>query len=203
MNTPRSQAGPTAADSGPSPSPADQDAAPGRVRPYADPGRGYVSTGPPPPDHYGYDTELPPGWPGPAEAVAAPPGRSGPRDEPEELFPAASQPGGTWPEPDLGDEEQAAAEYDRAEYDRAEYDRAGIDTADHEQADYDRADYDRAEPAPAEPAAAQAEAGPSIMRSSGVMALGTLASRGTGLLRTLVQAYALGVFTLSVAFNNA
>jgi len=162
-----------------------------------------VSTGPPPPDHYGYDTELPPGWPGPAEAVAAPPGRSGPRDEPEELFPAASQPGGTWPEPDLGDEEQAAAEYDRAEYDRAEYDRAGIDTADHEQADYDRADYDRAEPAPAEPAAAQAEAGPSIMRSSGVMALGTLASRGTGLLRTLVQAYALGVFTLSVAFNNA
>ena len=29
----------------------------------------------------------------------------------------------------------------------------------------------------------------SITRSSGVMAIGTLASRGTGMLRTLVQAY--------------
>jgi putative peptidoglycan lipid II flippase len=41
------------------------------------------------------------------------------------------------------------------------------------------------------------------VRSSSVMAVGTLASRGTGLLRTLIQAYALGAAALSVAYNNA
>ncbi len=46
---------------------------------------------------------------------------------------------------------------------------------------------------------------PSLVRSSGVMALGTLASRGTGFLRTLMLAYALGVTAFSVgnAYNNA
>src|SRR5262249_15179057 len=39
--------------------------------------------------------------------------------------------------------------------------------------------------------------------SSGVMALGTIASRGTGFLRTLVLAYALGVESVSIAYNNA
>src|SRR5215510_6789199 len=44
----------------------------------------------------------------------------------------------------------------------------------------------------------------SVVRSSGVMALGTLASRGTGFLRTLVLAYALGVSAgASAAYNNA
>jgi putative peptidoglycan lipid II flippase len=42
-----------------------------------------------------------------------------------------------------------------------------------------------------------------IVRSSGVMALGTLASRGTGFLRTLVLAYVLGVAAVSTAYNNA
>ena len=45
--------------------------------------------------------------------------------------------------------------------------------------------------------------GASVVRSSGVMALGTLASRGTGFLRTLVLAYALGVGSVSIAYNNA
>jgi murein biosynthesis integral membrane protein MurJ len=45
--------------------------------------------------------------------------------------------------------------------------------------------------------------GPSVVRSSGVMALGTLASRGTGFLRTLVLVYALGVGSVSIAYNNA
>jgi putative peptidoglycan lipid II flippase len=35
------------------------------------------------------------------------------------------------------------------------------------------------------------------------MAVGTLASRGTGFLRTLVLAYALGVGSVSIAYNNA
>jgi putative peptidoglycan lipid II flippase len=44
----------------------------------------------------------------------------------------------------------------------------------------------------------------SVVRSSGVMALGTLASRGTGFLRTLVLAYTLGVSAgVSAAYNNA
>ena len=45
--------------------------------------------------------------------------------------------------------------------------------------------------------------GASVVRSSSVMALGTLASRGTGFLRTLVLAYALGVGPVSIAYNNA
>jgi len=43
----------------------------------------------------------------------------------------------------------------------------------------------------------------SVVRSSGVMALGTLASRGTGFLRTLVLAYVLGLGGVSIAYNNA
>ena len=42
-----------------------------------------------------------------------------------------------------------------------------------------------------------------VVRSSGVMALGTLASRGTGFLRTLVIAYVLGIADISTAYNNA
>ncbi len=45
--------------------------------------------------------------------------------------------------------------------------------------------------------------GPSVVRSSSVMAMGTLASRFSGVLRTLVQAWALGGVALSVAYNNA
>ncbi len=43
----------------------------------------------------------------------------------------------------------------------------------------------------------------SIVRSSGIMAAGTLASRVTGMLRTLVQAYALGAVALADAYNVA
>jgi putative peptidoglycan lipid II flippase len=44
----------------------------------------------------------------------------------------------------------------------------------------------------------------SVVRSSGVMALGTLASRGTGFLRTLVLVYVLGsTAQVSLAYNNA
>ena len=43
----------------------------------------------------------------------------------------------------------------------------------------------------------------SLVRSSGVMAIGTLASRGTGFLRTLVLVYAVGVTGVANAYNNA
>jgi putative peptidoglycan lipid II flippase len=51
--------------------------------------------------------------------------------------------------------------------------------------------------------AADGSDGASVVRSSTVMAVGTLASRGTGFLRTLVLAYALGVGSVSIAYNNA
>ncbi|MDR0343147.1 MAG: murein biosynthesis integral membrane protein MurJ, partial [Nocardiopsaceae bacterium] len=54
-------------------------------------------------------------------------------------------------------------------------------------------------PGPARPGPETA----SVVRSSGVMALGTLASRGTGFLRTLMLAYVLGVGAVSISYNNA
>jgi putative peptidoglycan lipid II flippase len=44
---------------------------------------------------------------------------------------------------------------------------------------------------------------PNLARSSRVMALGTVASRGTGFLRTLVLVIALGQLTLADAYNNS
>jgi putative peptidoglycan lipid II flippase len=65
---------------------------------------------------------------------------------------------------------------------------SGCDTA---------ASLERASPLPAGPVPV------SIVRSSGVMAVGTLASRVTGLLRTLMQAYALGAVSMADAYNVA
>jgi putative peptidoglycan lipid II flippase len=45
--------------------------------------------------------------------------------------------------------------------------------------------------------------GGSLLRSSSMMAVGTLASRGTGFLRTLMLVYALGVSGVANAYNNA
>jgi putative peptidoglycan lipid II flippase len=57
--------------------------------------------------------------------------------------------------------------------------------------------------APGAKAGATGPAGVSLARSSGVMAIGTLASRGTGFLRTLVLVYAVGVTGVANAYNNA
>ena len=51
--------------------------------------------------------------------------------------------------------------------------------------------------------AIRAERGPSLARSSGVMALGTIASRFTGFLRTAVLLYAIGTQNLGDAYNVA
>jgi putative peptidoglycan lipid II flippase len=53
------------------------------------------------------------------------------------------------------------------------------------------------------PASAPPAGGPSLARSSTVMALGTVASRLTGFLRTVVQVAALGTLHLADAYNNA
>jgi murein biosynthesis integral membrane protein MurJ len=56
---------------------------------------------------------------------------------------------------------------------------------------------------PAETSTTQAQSGPSLARSSGVMALGTIASRFTGFLRTAVLLYAIGTQNLGDAYNVA
>ncbi|MGO9164738.1 MAG: murein biosynthesis integral membrane protein MurJ [Streptosporangiaceae bacterium] len=76
-----------------------------------------------------------------------------------------------------------------------------------------RIEFGAAEPGPvglddtgaalaADSAAAETGSG-SILRSSGVMAAGSLASRLSGFVRTMVQAYALGAAALADAYNNA
>ncbi|HEY2550514.1 MAG TPA: murein biosynthesis integral membrane protein MurJ [Streptosporangiaceae bacterium] len=59
------------------------------------------------------------------------------------------------------------------------------------------------ETVPAPATAPTAAGGPSLLRSSSVMALGTVASRLTGFLRTVVQVAALGTLGLADAYNNA
>jgi len=54
-----------------------------------------------------------------------------------------------------------------------------------------------------ETAAEPPSPGPSLVRSSSVMALGTLASRGTGFLRTLMTVWALGAVGVANSYNNA
>jgi putative peptidoglycan lipid II flippase len=49
----------------------------------------------------------------------------------------------------------------------------------------------------------EGEAGAAVVSASGVMAIGTLVSRVSGMLRTLVQAWALGALALANAYNNA
>src|SRR6266704_816141 len=56
---------------------------------------------------------------------------------------------------------------------------------------------------PTGPQRAAETTSPNLARSSKVMALGTIASRGTGFLRTLVLVIALGQATLSSAYNNS
>ena len=51
--------------------------------------------------------------------------------------------------------------------------------------------------------ATRTQDGPSLVRSSGVMALGTIASRFTGFLRTAVLLYAIGTQNLGDAYNVA
>jgi putative peptidoglycan lipid II flippase len=68
---------------------------------------------------------------------------------------------------------------------------------------HDAAPPGGAPPDAAPPAAEQDDPGPSLVRSSGVMAIGTLASRLTGFLRTVIQVAALGTYALADAYNNA
>src|SRR5579862_2205888 len=58
-------------------------------------------------------------------------------------------------------------------------------------------------PRPARPAGARAAPRPSLIRSGAGMAVGTLVSRGTGFLRTLVLVYAIGISYLGNSYNNA
>jgi putative peptidoglycan lipid II flippase len=150
--------------------------------------RGYTRTGYPQNGNYD-ETDLHPAV-SPDRRQGEPPRRGNvrrygaARRDSTDLFPAASQAGAGWIEPDFATGEIAAVE-------------AGWHANTGQWTVPVRRPGARKAPPTAQPA------GESITRSSGVMAIGTLASRGTGMLRTLVQAYALGAAGLSIAYNNA
>jgi putative peptidoglycan lipid II flippase len=228
MTTPGSPAGPTAGDSDASAGAPGWTVAPGLARPYANPAREYVGNGPaaaqpgggsasasasPPGTDVGSkpgpDADLPAGWP--AETAPAPrsfptfpgygrgdpdqrgPGRGGPdRAEPgwQDVGPGdhlgsetgeSPLPADTWPGPGL---EDSAADPDAPFSDPA---AAG--------------DANGAPPSAG--AGAPGPAGASIVRSSGVMAVGTLASRVTGFVRTAILIYALGTHDLGNSYQLA
>jgi putative peptidoglycan lipid II flippase len=204
MTTPGSPAGPTASDSDSGPGAPGRTVAPGLARPYANPARDFItgsavgragapSAGTDVSSKPAPDADLPPGWP----AEAAPATRGFPR-----------LPG-----------------HGRGEHDRADDERAQDDRAEPGWADVGPGDHLGSEtgelPLPADTwpgpgledtAAAQAggpgqdagapgPAGASIVRSSGVMAVGTLASRVTGFVRTAILIYALGTHDLGNAYQ--
>jgi len=164
-------------------------ARPYREADYQDQPRGYTRTGGYPQSGNLDETDLNPrmGYQGPTEPE--PPRRGtvrrygAARRDSTDLFPAASQAGAGWIEPDFATGEIAAVE-------AGWHANTGQWTVPVRRPGARQAP--RAEPP-----------GESITRSSGVMAIGTLASRGTGMLRTLVQAFALGAAGLSIAYNNA
>jgi murein biosynthesis integral membrane protein MurJ len=143
-----------------------------------------------PADPYGERRPRAPGGPGyqPRDAEAYRNEEKEKEKEPAELFPADSQAGDSWPEPDLATEMQAAAVVGAPPGGRARH----------------------AEPPPPptapprEPGSSGGGAqGGSLARSSGVMAIGTVASRITGFLRTTVLLWALGTHYLGDAYNLA
>jgi putative peptidoglycan lipid II flippase len=175
-------------------------------------------------DAAGQDVELPPGWPGAPEPfdVSGADEDAGPAEFPGNGL-SDTDPSGDWgpvlaedppPGEPLGAEpppgEPLGGEPPAGEL--AAEANADFASADYGSAGYGNADLEDAGPANAEPGVAAAAGGPgggtdpadtSIVRSSGVMAVGTLASRVTGFLRTAVLIYALGTHFLGDAYNIA
>jgi murein biosynthesis integral membrane protein MurJ len=226
MTTPGSHAGPTAGDSDPGAGSPDWAVAPGLARPYASPAREYVTVPEPaasrpsaaPPagvsaSRLGPDVELPPGWPGAPEA-AAEPAASGGADGPGYSQPGSDRAGSGWA--DVGPGDHLGSETgelplpsdtwpgpgleDAASYDPAARRAAGGPATQDPPADGGRGTSGSA---PAESARPADSSGSSIVRSSGIMAVGTLASRVTGLVRTLILVYALGTHDLGNAYQVA
>jgi putative peptidoglycan lipid II flippase len=190
MTTPGSPAGPTAADD--DSAAAGWPAPPGLARPYANPGR---VSGPPP------------AWSG----VATEPG-TGPGDDfgtGELAFPPGAWPAAgyvTGPIPAIREEPGPAG--------AGSYGSAGTTTSNRGNGAPGAGTAAPPDPAGQPAGPGQSGAGPdgpdpaqagasSVVRSSGVMAVGTLASRVTGFLRTAVLLYALGTSFLGDAYNVA
>jgi putative peptidoglycan lipid II flippase len=173
----------------------------------------------------GPDVELPPGWPGTTGAAAepAPPGRGGGSDYQRT---GSGRPDADYDRAGSGPADDYRPHHDRAgssrpAYDRADYDRAGSAWADVGPGD--RLGSETGEiplpsdtwpgpgledPAGGRPGTSDAgqpagSSGSSIVRSSGIMAVGTLASRVTGFVRTAILIYALGTHDLGNAYQLA
>jgi putative peptidoglycan lipid II flippase len=200
MTTPGSQAGPTAGDGDPAAGSSGSSGwtvAPGLARPYANPAREYVTVPEPPPARPaaaargagttgkpGPEVDLPPGWPG---AERSRPGSAwtdfGPGDRLGSETGEIPLPADTWPGPGLEDRPDPAANRDPAGPGPGRGGPGG----------------------PGGPGAedSASSSGASIVRSSGIMAVGTLASRVTGFVRTAILIYALGTHDLGNAYQLA
>jgi putative peptidoglycan lipid II flippase len=231
MTTPGSQAGPTAGDSDSAAGSPDWTVAPGLARPYANPAREYVTVPEPPPGRPAGadvssegdpDVELPPGWPGAGRpGYRAGYGETGydragydqagfdragqdragydragsgwsdvgPGDRLGSETGELPLPSDTWPGPGL--EDPASGGPDPAGQ------RAATATAAQSPAAGARPETGGA----GQPAAGSASS--SIVRSSGIMAVGTLASRVTGFVRTAILIYALGTHDLGNSYQLA
>ena len=151
---------------------------------YPEPGSAYPEPGGPYPEPGGPYAE-------PGDPYAEP---GGPYAEPGRSYPEPRSPQHAGP-PAYADPHALAAEADRdgqsAPAPRLELTRPLLP-----------APPESIEAAPAGGAVEVVETGQaSVLRSSGVMAIGTLGSRVTGFLRTIAQSYALGVLGIATAYN--
>jgi putative peptidoglycan lipid II flippase len=192
MTTPGPPVGPTAADSGSGSGSPGRSQAPGLARPYAtNPAREY-SPGRHVTNGEGIEAELPPDW------------RPGSH---------ARQPYRDWR--DYYDGDYPTGEFGTGDFGTGEFSfppSLWADPATKERERDSAPPRDSASPrVPAPPGGGAAtatappaqEQGASIVRSSSVMAIGTIASRVTGFLRSAIILYALGTHFLGDAYNLA
>jgi putative peptidoglycan lipid II flippase len=224
MTTPGSQAGPTAGDSDSADSAADSagwTVAPGLARPYANPAREYITVPEPPSGRpaaaapgiagakRGPEVELPPGWPAAARnRTGSAWSDFGPGDHLGSETGENPLPADTWPGPGL--EDLPGESPDQAARDAVGTDEAGTDAAQRTAADGRAGTGGPGQGSGAGTASASGQGvsppgsdGASIVRSSGVMAVGTIASRVTGFVRTAILIYALGTHDLGNAYQLA
>jgi putative peptidoglycan lipid II flippase len=212
MTTPGSPAGPTAGDGAPGAGAPGRAVAPGLARPYASPAREYVrdaaagrpgtassgSSGTDVSRPPGPGTDLPAGWP----AEAGPATRGFPtfprRGQPDHDQPDHDQPGDGWGAVGPGD--RLGSETGEIPLPADTWPGPGLeDPGPGPAAGPDGPGGD----GPGQEGGAPGPAGASIVRSSGVMAVGTLASRVTGFVRTAILLYALGTHDLGNAYQLA
>jgi putative peptidoglycan lipid II flippase len=188
MTTPGSQGGPTAGDgdsAAGSAASSGRAVAPGLARPYANPAREYVTV-----------PEPPPARPAAAAPGAGAASKPGPDVDLPPGWPGGerTRPGSAWT--DFGPGDRLGSETGESPLPADTWPGPGLE-------DRPAADRDPADSGGPGPADSSGPAGASIVRSSGIMAVGTVASRVTGFVRTGILVIALGTHDLGNAYQLA